>query len=135
MKNIAISFLTDKQLKIMQILWDSCTPMTILEISPKVDLSISSLSNMMNLLIEKGFIEIVGIEKVNGHYPRKFAPTYSKEEYAAKLLKALDFNKKSFSKIAVALFKEFSEKYEEDSVQQLKSILNCFNENKGIKES
>lgn len=68
--------------------------MTSMDISRYVDgWSITSLSNMINALIERGFIRISNTEVINGHAARLLVAACSKEEYAAKLVSSLNIKR------------------------------------------
>ena len=65
---MSVVALTKTQLNIMQILWDAAEPLTIADISSILGISTTSLSNMVNQLIKKGFIEISGVKRTDNHY-------------------------------------------------------------------
>lgn len=126
------SQLTDKQLMLMDILWKTESPMTSLEIAPFLpDWSATSLSNMINLLIDKGLIRITSIEVIDGHYIRRLLPTCTREEYAAKLVTSLHLKRESFSRIITALAEELSADDYEGVVSELEDIISDFNSRKG----
>lgn len=117
--------LTKKQQILMEILWNSDSPMTSMDISRYVDgWSTTSLSNMINALIERGFIRISNTEVINGHAARLLVAACSKEEYAAKLVSSLNIKKDSFPRVVTALMHEFSsEEGYEDFVSDMESFL------------
>ena len=72
--------LTKKQQILMEILWNTDSPMTSMDISRYVDgWSTTSLSNMINALIERGFIRISNTEVINGHAARLLVAACSKK--------------------------------------------------------
>ena len=117
--------LTKKQQILMEILWNSDSPMTSMDISRYVDgWSTTSLSNMINALIERGFIRISNTEVINGHAARLLVASCSKEEYAAKLVSSLNIKKDSFPRVVTAIMHEFSSEEEyEDLVSDMESFL------------
>lgn len=126
------SKLTDKQLMLMDVLWNAEYPMTSLEIAPYLKgWSATSLGNMINLLIERGMIRITSMEVIDGHYIRRLQPTCTREEYAAKLVTSLHFRRESFSRIITALAKELSADDYDGIVSELEDIITDFNSRKG----
>ena len=119
--------LTKTQLNIMQILWDSSEPLTIADISAVWKISTTSLSNMVNQLIKKGFIEISGVKRTDNHYSRTLKPLRTKEEYAAKLVSSLNMKKGSFSAVVSALVNEYStnDSYDE-IISELEDVFKKF---------
>lgn len=119
--------LTKTQLNIMQILWDSSEPLTIADISAVLKISTTSLSNMVNQLIKKGFIEISGVKRTDNHYSRTLKPLRTKEEYAAKLVSSLNMKKGSFSAVVSALVNEYStnDSYDE-IISELEDVFKKF---------
>jgi len=127
--------LTKTQLNIMQILWNATEPLTIADISAILKISTTSLSNMVNKLIKKGFIEISGVKRTDNHYSRTLKPLCTKEEYAAKMVSSLNMKKGSFSAVVSALVDEYSlnDSYEE-IISELEEVLAKYTKKEEISE-
>lgn len=127
--------LTKTQLKIMQVLWDSSEPLTIADISSILKISTTSLSNIVNQLIKKRFIEISGVKRTDNHYSRTLKALLEKEEYAAKMVSSLNMKKGSFSAVVSALVDEYSlnDGYEE-IISELEEVLNKYTNKEEISE-
>lgn len=133
--HMGVFTLTKTQLNIMQILWDATEPLTIADISAILEISTTSLSNMVNQLIKKGFIEISGVKRTDNHYSRTLKALLEKEEYAAKMVSSLNMKKGSFSAVVSALVDEYSlnDGYEE-IISELEEVLNKYTNKEEISE-
>lgn len=132
---MSVVALTKTQLNIMQILWNATEPLTIADISAILEISTTSLSNMVNQLIKKGFIEISGVKRTDNHYSRTLKPLLTKEKYAAKMVSSLNMEKSSFSAVVSALVDEYSsnDSYEE-IISELEKVANKYTKQKEIPE-
>lgn len=132
---MSVFALTKTQLNIMQILWNAKEPLTIADISAILEISATSLSNMVNQLIKKGFIEISGVKRTDNHYSRTLKALLEKEEYAAKMVSSLNMKKGSFSAVVSALVDEYSlnDGYEE-IISELEEVLNKYTNKEEISE-
>lgn len=125
-----IPALTKTQLKIMQVLWESSEPLTVSDISSELNISVTSMNNMVNQLIKNGFIEISGMKRTANHYSRTLSPVYTKEQYAAKLVSSLNVKTKSFFGVITAFMKESAyEDGNEKFISDLEEVLKKY-ENK-----
>lgn len=134
MKN-NISSLSQNELMIMEVIWNSSEPLTCIDIAEFIkEWKSSYLNNLLSSLQKKGMIEMVGVVQCGNHYVRQFTSTYTKEQYVAKMITSININKKSIPKITVALMEELSgEEYEEIS-DDLENLLNACDKKKGIIE-
>lgn len=78
--------LTRSEMEIMDVLWESDTPMAradLLTRSQEKSWKDSSVHILLNGLLQKGAIREAGFVKRSKTYGRTFAPTLSREEYFA----------------------------------------------------
>lgn len=78
--------LTRSEMEIMDVLWESNTPMSradLLTQSQEKSWKDSSVHILLNGLLQKGAIREAGFVKRSKTYGRTFAPTLSREEYFA----------------------------------------------------
>lgn len=78
--------LTRSEMEIMDVLWESNTPMSradLLTRSQEKSWKDSSVHILLNGLLQKGAIREAGFVKRSKTYGRTFAPTLSREEYFA----------------------------------------------------
>lgn len=120
--------LTKSEEQLMEIFWNSEEPITSVEITNmKVKPTWSSglVHNMLRALLKKSMIEECGTVQYGTQYARRFIPSVTKEEYAARLVLATGIDKDSISKVMVALVKETGDNEEviaqlEDMIKQLR---------------
>lgn len=76
--------LTEKEYEIMQILWKNPKPMLASEIMGSVsNTSNNSVHHILNKLMEKGLVKVVGNVKIVKSQSRLYAPAISVVEYVA----------------------------------------------------
>lgn len=81
--------LTRSEMEIMDVLWDSDTPMSradLLERSEEKRWKDSSVHILLNGLLQKGAISEAGFVKRSKTYGRTFVPTLTREEYFAQTI-------------------------------------------------
>ena len=80
MKNVE---LTEREYMVMKILWESNRPMLVSEIIPLTkNTSVHTIHALLNSLIKKGLIKVVGSIKMVKVPSRLFAPAVSISEFA-----------------------------------------------------
>lgn len=80
--------LTSKEYEVMKVLWNSKRPLLVSEIFAKTKtISEGSIHAIINKLINKKFIDVVGKVRVVKSPGRLYAPTLSLTEYMAVLTK------------------------------------------------
>jgi len=85
--------LTKNELQFMNVLWQKGVPLTGTEIrdnSVEKTWKDRSLHVIVNNLIEKGAVEIVGFKQDGSSISRTFAPTLSRVDYYGELLEQCD---------------------------------------------
>lgn len=76
--------LTSKEYEVMKVLWNSDSPLLISDIlSLTQTVSENSIHHMINSLLKKGFVEVVGNVKVVKTPSRLYRPAITVAEYAA----------------------------------------------------
>ena len=81
--------LTKSEMEIMDVLWDAEKPLSradLLEHSDEKSWKDSSVHIMLNGLLKKCAIQVVGQVKHGKTYARTFAPTMTREEYFAQTI-------------------------------------------------
>lgn len=95
--------------RLLNLLWDINTPMTsneMLEALSSEDWKQITLLKTVQSLTDKGYLNVVGIEKVVKTYARRFEPSISKGEYYSRLLNDKNFDNKNIIEIMAALLGE-----------------------------
>ncbi|MCD7905814.1 MAG: BlaI/MecI/CopY family transcriptional regulator [Clostridiales bacterium] len=90
--------LTAKEYELMQILWGADKPLLISEINKNTKtISENSLHHILNSLMDKGFVKVVGSVKIVKGPSRLYAPAVTVTEYAvAKTKDIFKTNNKKF---------------------------------------
>ena len=117
--------------KLMSILWESKTPLTVTDIeflSDDAHLSKATVFKAVQSLLEKGYIKVGGVEKSTKTYARKIEPAITKEEYAAILLSERGIGRGSIGDLVLAMLgckDEKNEHGEDDEriIAELQSII------------
>lgn len=81
--------LTDNEYSIMNALWEAGKPLNtagIIEHCVDKRWKANSIHILINSMLEKGAIEVVGFEKTARTYSRTFAPTCGRDEYLVRFL-------------------------------------------------
>lgn len=100
----SVSYLTEKEYELMKILWASEGPLSVSDILDKKtndSFSQASLHPLINSLLDKGFIEIVGKVQKTKTRSRLFSVKLTYEEYVAMQLQ--EINKNSNVSLAPAI--------------------------------
>ena len=82
--------LTDNEMEIMELLWESKRPLSraeIIEFTPNRSWSKSSIHILLNSLLGKEAIGVVGFVRTNKNFGRTYSPLISQEEYLISALK------------------------------------------------
>ena len=102
--------LTKSELEIMELLWQEDEPLTSSQI---IDMSVdrswkrSYVHLLINSLLEKGMIEVVGFIKTTKNYARTFKAKVSKEEYSVGRYTSMQsFQQSDIPKMVSALIKK-----------------------------
>lgn len=84
------SYLTSKEYELMKVLWDSERPLLISDIlAATKNIAENSLHPMINSLMKKGYVKVVGNMKVARTQSRLYAPAFTIDEYAAQQLNSI----------------------------------------------
>lgn len=78
--------LSSNEFCILNLLWSESRAMTrpeILEALPDKDWNPNSIHLILNNMIKKGVLQVVGVARCGSGYGRTYAPTLSQTEYAA----------------------------------------------------
>ncbi len=103
------SFLSDREEALMELLWASETPLSAMDLQEQLDSSEWSrmtLYRTLQLLIEKGYVRICGLERNNTQYMRKMEAAITKSGYLAKELINRNFRRHDMSGLVMALIEE-----------------------------
>ena len=99
--------LTDLEVRIMSVLWESESNLTIQEIAGRLQedkLSVQSITQAMKRLVSKKVVVVSEHVLVSNVYARTFEPCYSQDEYLASELERLKgsiFMKKKANTVSV----------------------------------
>lgn len=95
--------------ELMEILWAANHPYTSVEILAQYagkTWSVNYLHKLLNALLKKEYLQVVGATRYNTQYARQFAPTMTKQEFYAKLILSKGFFQEDIAQIAVCMAKE-----------------------------
>ncbi|MGN0498044.1 MAG: BlaI/MecI/CopY family transcriptional regulator [Acutalibacteraceae bacterium] len=102
--------LTKSELEIMELLWQEEEPLTsaqIIEMSVDRTWKKSYVHLLINSLLDKGMIEVVGFIKTTKNYARTFKAKVSKEEYSVGRYTSMQsFKQSDIPKMVSALIKK-----------------------------
>ena len=111
--------LTPAEEELMDLLWSSNKPMTsvdILEQTKGKSWSGSYVHKMLRLLLNKGYLNVVGTQQYNKQYARMFVPAISKCVFYAKFVVSKGIQKKDIGKIAMVIAKESEDSGNNDAL-------------------
>lgn len=94
---------TKNEVEILKILWQSELPLTssgIIEQSVGKSWQDRSIHSILNNLLDKKEIKVVGKIPAGKNYARQFAPAITEEEYLAKQISESDLYEETWSKIS-----------------------------------
>lgn len=102
--------LTKSELEIMELLWKENEPLTSSQI---IDMSVdrswkkSYVHLLLNSLLEKGMVEVVGFVKTTKNYARTFKAKVAKEDYSVGRFTSMhSFEQSDIPKIVSALIQK-----------------------------
>ncbi len=128
------SYLTNKEYQIMKILWNSEKPLLVSDILAKAEnIAENSLHPMINSLIKKNYIKIVGNVKVSKTNSRLYAANISIDEYAAKQLNEIfDSANKTpdISNVLMYFSKHNKKKKNENLINELQKFIDDYKQEK-----
>lgn len=82
------SLLSDNELAVLQILWSAKAPLSrpeILERMPENEWNPNSIHLVLNNLIKKGLVKVVGVARCGQSYGRTYCAAKTKGEYTAEV--------------------------------------------------
>ena len=126
--------LTPNEQIVMDIFWNENKPLTSVDLAEHLTENCKEWKNgylhnlLKGLLDDKKILRITNIVQYGRRVAKQYEPTMSKEEYAAKVVSSLNFNKYSVSKIAYAIAKEVSGDDNKDIIEELEEILSKLKE-------
>ncbi len=129
------SYLTNKEYQIMKILWNSEKPLLVSDILAKTEnVAENSLHPMINSLIKKNYIKIVGNLKVSKTNSRLYAANITIDEYAAKQLNEIfdSANKTpNISNVLMYFSKHNKKKKNENLINELQKFIDDYKQDIG----
>lgn len=123
----SIPRLTDLEISIMKVLWDSDKHLTIQEMNGHLDgLSVASITQAIKHLVNKKSVVVSEHILVSNVYARTFKTCYTREEFLAEEFKRLQkcvlgINKANVAAITATLFNNVED--EELNIEQLDELL------------
>ena len=117
--------LTKSEEDLMEIFWQSCEPLTsvqILELAKDRSWSGNYIHVMLRSLQKKGLIEVCGTLQYGNQYARQFKAAVTKTEYGAELIISKGWVE-SISQVTVALAKKSKNSDKEELISQLEKII------------
>ena len=127
-----IAKLTDLEIKIMRVLWESDNALTIQEIVkclPEEKLSDASVRQAMKHLVNKKAVQVRESILVSTVYARTFEPCYTQEEYMAaeiERLQSVMFEKRkpnTFSIMAAILHNSDERELDATQIDELQKVI------------
>ena len=120
------SYLTGSEEELMELFWntnEALTSVEVLKMNGDHSWNDSYLHIMLRSLIKKKMIEVCGVVQYGTQYARKFIPSMTREEYAAKLVMSKGLGKSSVAKVAAAMVKEVYGEVKTDLIEELEKII------------
>ncbi len=115
--------LTKSELEIMELLWQQEEPLTssqIIDMSEDRSWKKSYVHLLINSLLEKGMIEVVGFIKTTKNYARTFKAKVTKEEYSVDRYTGLQgFQQSDIPKMVSALVNKTTNPSLLDQLQEI----------------
>lgn len=117
--------LTARESQAMDLLWDADRPLSIPDMMEQLkDWKEGYIYLVMSSLEKKGFVHVAGFDRTSSKkYSRTFAPTISKEEYAARLAMSMNFGRDSVPRIALAMARESAGDDIDQTIAELEEII------------
>ncbi|MBD5470415.1 MAG: BlaI/MecI/CopY family transcriptional regulator [Lachnospiraceae bacterium] len=120
--------LSKREQRVMDLLWEkeALTSVDLLEQLSDIMPNATYVHRTINSLLDAGFIQECGSVRHRTQYARKFTPCMTREEYAAKYLVRHGIQRKSFGKVAMALFNETQDdqnKHTGELIAELEEII------------
>lgn len=116
--------LTKSEKQVLQLLWDREEPLTsseIVQFCANRTWKSSYIHILINSLLEKEMIEVVGFKKTTKNYARTFKATMSREEYSVLQVKQEQKEaSRTLSQVFAALLEDATD---EDTIDQLSQML------------
>ena len=124
--------LTDLEIKIMRVLWESSESLTIQEITDRLTeekLSVQSVTQAMKHLVSKKAVQVSEHVLVSNVYARTFCPCFSQDEYLSteisRLQNSIFCRKKpnTMSIIATLLHNSDDNSLDKNEIEELQKII------------
>jgi len=121
--------LSQREQRVMDLLWNAKEGMTSVDMLERLgDImpNATYVHRTINSLLDAEFIRECGSVRYRTQYARKFEPCLTREEYAAKYLIRQGIRRKSFGRVAAALFDETQEDPKQNTdelIEQLEEII------------
>lgn len=116
--------LTESEKQVLQLLWDREEPLTsseIVQFCENRTWKSSYIHILINSLLEKKMIEVVGFKKTTKNYARTFQATMSREEYSVLQVKQEQKEaSRTLSQIFAALLEDTTD---EETIEHLSEML------------
>ncbi len=124
----AQEMITPNEKMIMEIFWREAAPLTSVDLQALLPEDVQEwkngyLHNLLKSLLDKKFLEVVDIVQIGRRFAKQYIPTITKEQYAGKVIAALDFKPESLENIIYAISNEIAGKNGEDTIALLKTII------------
>lgn len=115
--------LTKSENEIMELLWREDRPLSrseIIELTPDRSWKPASIHILLNSMLEKGAIQVVGFIQSTKNYARTFAPTLTADEYAVLQFKhSSAFNEQSVLHLVSALVEDIQDQGSLETISAL----------------
>ena len=114
---------SSKELKVMQVLWESEKPLCASEIAEKIneEWALKAIQNTIKTLTEKEAIEIDHLAKINKTYGRYFRATFTADDYAYSIFESL-YGKSNLT-TAVSMLLGNKNEVDDKFLEELKNIM------------
>lgn len=120
-------FFTENELQVMQVLWRAKTGLSrkdIIAQSPNRTWKDNSIHVLLNSLMEKGAVKVVGMKPAGKVYARTFAATVSQEQYlSAQIAPSSPKGKAAVVGLFAALVEQAD--LSDDTLEELQKILDA----------
>ena len=117
--------LTNKEFKVMCVLWNSERPLTFQELLDKLsDVSWNSINKIINKLMEEGYIKIAGAVTIKKSVNRLYTYSTTAEEYTWQQMHKIFQNTDDKSPLSpLLLYLTGNKKYNKEVKEELRAII------------
>lgn len=130
------NLLNGREEELLNYLWEQDKPLTVVEIEQQFseEISKATIFKTVQSLMDKGYIQVAGVERMTRTYARKVEPAITREDYGVIVLREIGIEPRMMKNVVLGMLgdpKEWSDdKYQwvmEDCTEFKKTVDNIRN--------